>query len=102
METNTIFTVGIWNVKNEKINQFIDEWAIFAKWSAQHFPGNGTGYLLQDPVQPQKFISCGSWKDEDVIQLWRGSAEFKNFVSRIKDLCNDFQPNTLKLVATSD
>lgn len=101
-QLNEIYTLGIWIVKPEKGKAFINEWTLFAKWSAKNVSGIGKGYLLQDNNNSLRFMSFGTWDNESVIQNWRNSIEFKNFITVAKDLCDDFQPNTLTVVSTSD
>jgi heme-degrading monooxygenase HmoA len=105
METNKpnrdIYTLGIWTVKSDKEKEFINEWTSFANWTSDNIKGAGKGYLLQDKENALRFISFGPWKDESSIQKWRDSEEFKNFVTKVKGLCDDFQPNTLMEVSTS-
>jgi heme-degrading monooxygenase HmoA len=61
-----------------------------------------TGYLLQDLKDPQQFISFGPWEDEDAINAWRERPEFKAFAAKARELCTEFQPRSLALVATSE
>jgi heme-degrading monooxygenase HmoA len=106
MDTNAdqkeIYTLGIWSVKSGDEPEFIRAWTEFAHWTSEHIEGCGKGYLLQDETNASRFISYGPWADENAIQKWRDSQEFKDFVSKVRILCDDFQPNTLKLVATSE
>lgn len=96
-----IYTLGIWSVKNRHESDFINEWTSFANWTSKNITGAGKAYLLQDEKNSLRFISFGPWEAEATIQQWRNSDEFKKFVARVKDLCDDFQPNTLKVVSTS-
>jgi quinol monooxygenase YgiN len=95
-----IYTLGIWTIKPEYINEFIGEWTLFAKWTSEHISGSGNPYLLQDQINPLRFISFGPWDNESTINIWRSSKEFTNFITTIKVFCEDFQPNTLKVVST--
>jgi len=101
-ETRKIYTLGIWTAKPGRENEFIREWTKFAQWTSKNIQGSSTGYLLQDEKNPLRFISYGSWDNAATIQKWRESNEFKNFVAIVKELCSDFQPNTLHEVATSE
>lgn len=101
-ELRETYTLGIWTVKPGKEKEFINEWTSFANWTSKNISGTGKAYLLNDEKNSLRFISFGPWDNESVIQQWRDSNEFKNFVTRVKDLCDDFQPNTLKVVSTSD
>ncbi|HZY10807.1 MAG TPA: antibiotic biosynthesis monooxygenase family protein [Bacteroidota bacterium] len=98
---NQPYTLGRWFVKPGNEETFIAEWKSFARWTSTNQPGAGTGYLLQDPEHPHEFISFGAWDNVEVIKAWRQRPEFKAFVDRVKPLCDDFQPHTLRLAATS-
>jgi heme-degrading monooxygenase HmoA len=96
------YTVGLWTVKPGKEKQFIAEWEAFARWTSANQPGAETGYLLQDSRSTEKFISFGPWRDEDAINGWRESREFKEFASKARELCSEFQPRSMVLVAASE
>jgi heme-degrading monooxygenase HmoA len=98
---NQPYTLGVWSVKLGNEKTFIAEWKAFADWTAKNQPGAGTGHLLQDPERPNQFVSFGPWESVDAIKSWRERAEFKAFVSRVRELCDDFQPRSLTLVAVS-
>lgn len=101
-ELKKIYTLGVWTVKPEKEAEFISEWTSFANWTSNNISGPGKAYLLQDEKNSLRFISFGPWDNEKSIEGWRESNEFRNFVTKAKDLCVDFQPNTLKVVSISD
>jgi quinol monooxygenase YgiN len=96
-----IYTLGIWMVKSGRAENFIKEWTLFARWTSNHFPSAGKAHLLRDEKDSLRFISFGSWEDEESIQKWRSSKNFNDFAIKIKDLCQDFQPNTLRVVSTT-
>lgn len=100
-DTKDIYTLGIWTVKPGNETEFIKEWTEFANWTDKNISGPGKAYLLQDEKNHLRFISFGPWDNEKSIQEWRESNKFKSFVTKVKDLCDDFQPNTLKVVSTS-
>jgi heme-degrading monooxygenase HmoA len=99
---NQPYTVGKWITRGGKEKAFIAEWEKFAKWTARNQPGAGMGYLLQDPERPQQFTSFGPWENFEAIRAWRERSEFKAFVARVRELCEDFQPQSLVLVANSE
>ncbi len=101
MKNSMPYTVGLWTVKPGKEKEFIAEWDAFAQWTSKNQPGAQTGYLLQDPRSPENFISFGPWENEAAINRWRDSPEFKAFAVKAKELCSEFQPRSLMLVATS-
>lgn len=96
------YTVGLWTAKPGCEKKFIAEWTAFAKWTATSQHGTGKGYLLQDPEHPQQFVSFGAWQSADAIKAWRESPEFKAFGQKVRELCDDFQPRSLALVAGSE
>ncbi len=99
---NQPYTVGKWVAKSGKEKMSIAEWEAFAKWTARSQSGAGVGYLLQNQERPQEFISFGPWESIAAVKIWRESAEFKTFVTRARELCEDFQPQSLVLVASSE
>ncbi len=100
-EPKAIYTLGIWTVKPDKEKEFINAWTEFANWTDKNISGPGKAYLLQDEKNPLRFISFGPWDNEKSIQEWRESPDFKSFVTKVRELCDDFQPNTLKVASTS-
>ena len=95
------FTLGQWSVKVGMQEVFIAEWKAFAEWTTSNQAGAGVAYLLQNRERPQKFVSFGPWDNLAVIHAWRERPEFKAFVQKVKPLCEDFQPQTLHVVAQS-
>lgn len=94
-----LWTLGIWTTKVGQEQAFRDAWTAFADWTAHHQPGAGEAWLLQDAQQPQRFISFGPWESAEAASAWRSRPEFGAFVARVRDLCDEFQPNTLRLAA---
>ena len=96
-----IYTLGIWTVKEGREQAFIAEWEAFAKWTAKNQPGSQDAYLVKDLNNPRQFVSFGPWDNAEAIAAWRERAEFKAFVGKVKDLCDEFQPRTLSLAAST-
>lgn len=99
--SNQPYTHGLWIVKAGNERAFIEEWSRFAKWTAKNHSGAGKAYLLQDSDNPQQFVSFGPWENTESIKTWREDPEFKKFVSKAKELCDSFQPRSLRRVASS-
>src|SRR5260221_14289740 len=95
------YTLGIWTAKPGKEQAFIAEWEAFARWTGTNIQGTGTAPLLQDSDHPEQFISFGPWQNPEAIKAWRVSVEFKAFVSKVRELCDDFRPRSLVEVASS-
>src|SRR5258708_4415422 len=98
---NQLYTLGNWMVKAGNEKTFIAEWQAFARWTAANQMGAGAAHLLQDPDHPRQFISFGPWETDSAIRAWRESPEFKAFVSKVRELCDEFQPRSLVEVARS-
>jgi len=98
---NQPYTLGTWTAKAGNERTFITEWQAFARWTARNQPGAGTAYLLQDPDHPRQFVSFGPWESPDAIKAWRERPEFKAFASKVRELCDDFQPRSLVVVGSS-
>ena len=95
------YTLGIWKVKPGNENSFIAEWRALAVWTEQYVDSGGTGYLLRDDANPRLFISFGSRKNTQVIAEWRSTPEFQAFFTKAKTMCEEVQPHSMNLVATS-
>lgn len=96
--SDQLYTLGIWLVKHGSEQAFVKAWKEFAEWTLKNQLGNTKATLLQDEEQPQHFISFGPWKDNESIQSWRNQPEFKEFITKARDLCEDIKPHTLKVV----
>lgn len=95
------YTLGNWTAKAGKEQAFVSEWEAFAQWTGRNNAGAGSGHLLQDSDHPEQFVSFGAWQSPEAIRVWRESAEFKAFVSKVRELCDDFKPRSLVEVARS-
>lgn len=96
------FTLGVWKVKPGNEDTFISEWRAFAHWTAEHQAGALRAALLQDSDRPEQFISFGPWENTEAIKAWRERPEFTAFVSKARQLCDEFEPHSLMLVASSE
>lgn len=99
---SVLYTMGDWTVRPGNERAFIAEWERFARWTARTQRGAEKGILLRDTEHPEHFISLGPWKSEEAIRLWRDSTEFKTFAANVRELCSEFQPRSLSLVASSE
>jgi len=94
-----IFTLGIWTVKVGHEQGFIDAWGALAAATEADFPG-ASAILLQDRDTPSRFISSGPWESLEQIEAWRGSETFRDGVSKIREVIDSFEPNTMDLAAS--
>lgn len=56
--------------------------------------------LLQNKDDPRKFVSLGPWENEASMITWRSTPEFKDFVNKAKELCEEFNPMALRAAVT--
>ena len=97
-----VFTSGNWLAREGREKEFQKAWQDFANWAAREKHGSESPYLLQDLENPRHFISFGPWPDVEAIKKWRETEEFRNFVIRVKELCEKFEPFTLRVVARGE
>jgi heme-degrading monooxygenase HmoA len=95
----TIYSLGIWTVKQGKESEFIRVWNEFAQWTKDNQDGAREAVLVQDMINPRKFFSFGPWRGLKDIDAWRKTKEFSDAFKKFRELCDDIQPNTLTCVA---
>jgi heme-degrading monooxygenase HmoA len=95
----TLYSLGIWHSKAGKEDEFFSEWKKFAEWTIAHYPGAREAILLEDVSEKNRFISLGPWENNESIDGWRKSPEFKEAFMKFRELCYDIQPNTMRSVA---
>ena len=93
------YTHGTWVVKPGNEDEFVRTWTEFADWTRANVPGAGTGRLLRDREQPNRFVSFGPWESLDAIAAWRQMPQFQETVGKMRELLETFEPHTLDLVA---
>lgn len=98
MAEGTIYSVGFWTVKAGKEEAFLKTWTDFANWTLNNQKGSLNVVMLQDSEQKNRFISFGPWENLESIQEWRQRPEFKAAFLKLKDLCDEIKPNTMKSV----
>jgi len=97
-ERDQLYTVGVWTAKPGKEADFVRAWDEFAQWTSAHQAGAADARLLQDIAHPQRFLSFGPWENAERIDSWRAAPEFRAFATAARELCEEFQPGTFKLV----
>lgn len=102
LDEKQIYTLGVWTTKAGKEDEFITLWQSFADWTTNHMSGAGKGTLLQSADHPRRFISFGPWKDAESVSSWRQQPEFKAFAEKARELCDEFEPQTMLQVGHSD
>jgi heme-degrading monooxygenase HmoA len=97
-----LYTLGEWNVKPGREDEFVAAWREMAEWTADEFAPGATAVLVRDRANPSRFVSFGPWESEELVQAWRESDGFGSRVGRILELLDGFVPQTLDPVASID
>jgi heme-degrading monooxygenase HmoA len=93
-----VYTLGVWTAKPGREEEFIEAWRAMATATAADFPG-ASAMLLRDRDDPSKFISSGPWESLEQIETWRGSATFRDGVTKIREVVDGFEPHSMDPVA---
>lgn len=94
------YTSARWNVKPGNEKEFVRTWKEFIEWSRKGQHAMIDAYLLQEADDPLRFMSFGSWESLEGIADWRKQDKFKEFLARLKDLCEEIQIRTLRAVVS--
>lgn len=101
MAVNQTYTSGNWLVREGQEEEFIRSWKEFAQWSAKNISGNSDYQLIAEAKNPRHFLSFGSWESPEAVNNWRQTPEFKDFVGKCKQLCEDIQVGDYVLKVSS-
>lgn len=96
-----IYTVGAWQVKDGKLDDFVEAWKALGEYfrSLPHPPGQGR--LLQSVDEPNTFYSFGPWDSLDDIEEMRSRPETRTELAKLTELCEQGRPGTFRVVATA-
>jgi quinol monooxygenase YgiN len=92
-----LYTHGVWMTKPGCEEKFVAGWREMAEWTQHNVAGGGVGRLLQDEVQPNRFISFGPWENKEAIETWRRLPGFVERITRLRECLETFAPATLEL-----
>jgi quinol monooxygenase YgiN len=92
------FSLGIFQIKPGKEDEFVGVVQNFAKWVLSRDLGAIDVHLLQDVQQPGHFVIVGPWESFQKIDEWQKLPEFKEFFSKVNELSLDVTPLTMKQV----
>lgn len=89
----SIYTVGIWVVKEGCEHDFERAWEALGQWTVEEgFASHGT--LVRDRSNPRRYVSFGPWGSAEHVERWRASAGFQAHLDAIKPLLESFEPGT--------
>ncbi|HZP27134.1 MAG TPA: antibiotic biosynthesis monooxygenase family protein [Dehalococcoidia bacterium] len=92
-----LYTVGIWKIKPGKEDEFAAAWQEFLGWTAKNQPGAKGAFMLQDPADPQRFMTFGLWDNEDDIAAWRATQQLRDYGAKTADLVEEGSTRTMRL-----
>lgn len=98
MAEEEIYSVGIWSVKQGKEEAFLKIWTDLANWTMANKMGGISVVMLKDVEQNNLFISYGPWTSLESVQKWRQQSEFKAAFVKLKEVCNEIKPKTMRRV----
>src|SRR5919204_3483390 len=87
----SLFTAGIWIVKEGHEAAFVDAWRDLAESTSHEMIGTTWAKLLQDDDNPRRFQSFGPWASAEAIKAWRESEGFQQRIGRIPELLENFE-----------
>jgi heme-degrading monooxygenase HmoA len=83
------YVSAYWKVKPGREEEFVKRWRDFTGWSAENAPGAKTFTLLHNTVEPNYFISFGTFADRDSIQAWWEMPGFDERYQQVRDCCDE-------------
>lgn len=97
----TIYTLGLWRVKEDHEEAFVAAWGALADRTKVDFP-DASATLLRDQDDPRLFVSSGPWESAERVAAWRSSAAFTESVAAIREHLDSFEPHTMDLTINVD
>jgi heme-degrading monooxygenase HmoA len=93
----TVYTMGVWQVKPGREDDFVNAWDELARWTVES-GFDSTGTLLRDRSRPGRFVSFGPWPSVEAADEWRGSPGFAERLEALRDTLEGFEPGTYDVV----
>lgn len=97
-DKGVIYATEIWSVKQGKEEEFIKIWTDLANWTKANEMCSISVVLLQDLEQKNLFMSFGPWRTPECVKAWRQQPEFKAALAKLKEVCDEIKPSTMKSV----
>lgn len=92
-----LYTVGIWRIKAGREDDFAKAWEELLNWTAKNQPGSKGAYMLQDPADPQRFITFGLWESEEAAAAWRTTPRLQKYGATIGDMVEEGSTQSMQL-----
>jgi len=95
------YSSGEWLVSAGSEEEFIERWNTFIEWSLDNAPGAESFVLVRSTEEPRKFLSLGAWESQDAQEAWRGMPRMQEFLSRCRELCEEFETHAYTFASGS-
>jgi hypothetical protein len=93
----SMYTSGVWTVKEGREGEFARRWQESADWVALNFP-DVKFMLLRDHENPRRFISLGEgWRNIEQVEASRSLPSFQDSMTSIWRLLESGDISTLDL-----
>jgi hypothetical protein len=95
------FRLGIWAVKPEKREKFIEAWQTSSDWLTQKLPNERGAVLLEDTNDPTRFISYAPISEFEVTNEVMSGPEFQEHWGAVMQLCDGVEPHSMQVVSAA-
>jgi hypothetical protein len=96
----TVYTLGMWRVREGKEGEFIETWkGLSVVFSQLAQPPSGKGTLVQSLNEPLLFYSFGEWPSIEAVQAMRQDAKAQDGIRRVAELCTEARPGSFRVAA---
>ncbi len=96
----TVYTLGVWRVREGKEGEFIEAWKGLGRLFAQlPMPPGGKGTLVQSLSDPRLFYSFGEWSSMEAIKAMRQDPKAQEGIKKVAELCTEATPGSFRVVA---
>jgi heme-degrading monooxygenase HmoA len=95
-----VWASGQWQVKEGKVEEFIEQWRDWLTRTSQSVPGFRSATLLRALDDPQRFTSISDWDDVASRDAWKASPGFQEGLESVKALCDEFLGGDHDVAAT--
>jgi hypothetical protein len=97
-----IYTLGAWQVKEGKQQEFIGAWKALGEVFGALPDPPGKGILIQSTSNPALFYSFGPWNGMEAVEAMRNNPEAQQGIRKLIDLCTEATPGSYRVVAESE
>jgi hypothetical protein len=94
------FRLGIWSVKPENSEDFINAWQVSTDWLTDKLGYEGLVVLLSDRDDPTKYVSFASVPDLENVEKVMAQTEFQELWAEVMKYCDTVKPHVMSVVGS--